>query len=84
MFRLPTEELEKRFLAEAAEAKMFGLKGHRKVGGIRASLYNAVETAWVEQLEVCGLTQEAEASEVLVLADRVCAMLTRLIQRHAA
>jgi len=40
--------------------------------------------AWVEQLQVCGLVAEPEATEVLALADRVCAMLTRLIQRHAA
>lgn len=50
VFRLPTEALEKRFVAEAAEAGMVGLKGHRKVGGIRISMYNAVETAWVEHL----------------------------------
>ncbi len=41
-FRLPSAELEKQFLAEAQEAGMVGLAGHRSVGGIRASLYNAV------------------------------------------
>jgi phosphoserine aminotransferase apoenzyme (EC 2.6.1.52) len=41
-FRLATPELEKQFLAEAQEAGMVGLAGHRSVGGIRASLYNAV------------------------------------------
>jgi phosphoserine aminotransferase len=50
VFRLPSEELEKRFVAEAAEASMVGLKGHRKVGGIRISMYNAVEKAWIERL----------------------------------
>lgn len=50
VFRLPSEELEKRFLEEAKEANMVGLAGHRSVGGIRASLYNAVEHAWVEAL----------------------------------
>ncbi|MEM9410411.1 MAG: phosphoserine transaminase [Planctomycetota bacterium] len=40
-FRTPTEELDAKFLAEAAELRMGGLKGHRKVGGIRASIYNA-------------------------------------------
>jgi phosphoserine aminotransferase len=40
-FRLPTEALEKTFLAEAASAGMVGLPGHRSVGGIRASIYNA-------------------------------------------
>ncbi|HUP43025.1 MAG TPA: 3-phosphoserine/phosphohydroxythreonine transaminase, partial [Thermoanaerobaculia bacterium] len=42
-FRLPSPELEERFVAEAAAAGLAGLKGHRSVGGIRASLYNAVE-----------------------------------------
>ena len=40
-FRLPTEELEKRFLGEAAKAGIDGLKGHRLIGGMRASIYNA-------------------------------------------
>jgi phosphoserine aminotransferase len=41
-FRLPSEELEKRFIAEATAAGMIGLAGHRSVGGIRASIYNAM------------------------------------------
>jgi phosphoserine aminotransferase len=41
-FRLPSEALEKQFVAEAQAAGMIGLAGHRSVGGIRASLYNAV------------------------------------------
>jgi phosphoserine aminotransferase len=41
-FRLPSEALEKEFVAEAEAAGMVGLAGHRSVGGIRASLYNAV------------------------------------------
>ncbi len=40
-FRLPSEELEKQFAAEATAAGLDGLKGHRSVGGIRASIYNA-------------------------------------------
>jgi phosphoserine aminotransferase len=40
-FRLPSEELEKKFAAEATAQKLDGLKGHRSVGGIRASIYNA-------------------------------------------
>ena len=40
-FRLPSEELEKQFAAEATAAKFDGLKGHRSVGGLRASIYNA-------------------------------------------
>ena len=41
-FRLPTEDLEKAFLDGAGKAGLIGLKGHRSVGGIRASLYNAL------------------------------------------
>jgi len=41
-FRLPTEELEKKFIAEAAANNMFNLKGHRSVGGCRASVYNSL------------------------------------------
>jgi phosphoserine aminotransferase len=50
VFRLPTDALEKAFLGEAARHGMVGLKGHRVVGGIRVSLYNAVEPSWVEAL----------------------------------
>lgn len=42
-FRLPDEALEKQFVAEAQAAGMVGLAGHRSVGGIRASIYNALE-----------------------------------------
>ena len=40
-YRLPSEELEKRFAKESTAAGLDGLKGHRSVGGIRASIYNA-------------------------------------------
>ncbi|MFC1809100.1 3-phosphoserine/phosphohydroxythreonine transaminase [Candidatus Omnitrophota bacterium] len=40
-FRLGSEELEKKFIAEAAAEGLSGLKGHRSVGGCRASIYNA-------------------------------------------
>jgi phosphoserine aminotransferase len=40
-FRLPSEELEKKFAKEATAAGLDGLKGHRSVGGLRASMYNA-------------------------------------------
>jgi phosphoserine aminotransferase len=40
-FRLPSEELEKKFVSEASARGFDGLKGHRSVGGIRASIYNA-------------------------------------------
>jgi phosphoserine aminotransferase len=49
-FRLPTEELEKKFAAEATAQGLDGLKGHRSVGGIRASIYNAFPRAGVEAL----------------------------------
>lgn len=41
-FRLADEEKEKQFISEATKAGMVGLKGHRSVGGIRASIYNAM------------------------------------------
>ncbi len=49
-FRLPSEELEAKFVAEAAAAGMKGLKGHRSVGGIRASIYNACPPEAVDAL----------------------------------
>jgi phosphoserine aminotransferase len=49
-FRLPSEELEKQFAKEATAAGLDGLKGHRSVGGIRASIYNAFPEEGVEAL----------------------------------
>ncbi|HEX7071823.1 MAG TPA: 3-phosphoserine/phosphohydroxythreonine transaminase [Rhodothermales bacterium] len=49
-FRLASEDLEKRFIADAKEAGLLALKGHRSVGGIRASIYNACPVASVEAL----------------------------------
>ena len=49
-FRLPSEDLEKQFAAEAAKNGFDGLKGHRSVGGIRASIYNAFQKEGVEAL----------------------------------
>jgi phosphoserine aminotransferase len=49
-FRLPSEDLEKQFVSEATKAGLDGLKGHRSVGGIRASLYNAFPPKGVEAL----------------------------------
>lgn len=49
-FRLPSEELEKKFTTEATAKGLDGLKGHRSVGGIRASIYNAFPKAGVEAL----------------------------------
>ena len=49
-FRLPTEELENKFAAEATANGLDGLKGHRSVGGIRASIYNAFPKKGVEAL----------------------------------
>ena len=50
VFRLPTPELDKRFVEQAAQAGMVGLKGHRIAGGIRASLYNPVSRESAAQL----------------------------------
>jgi phosphoserine aminotransferase len=49
-FRLPSEDLEKKFIAEATEAGFGGLKGHRSVGGCRASIYNATEMVAITSL----------------------------------
>ena len=49
-FRLPSEELEKQFIKEATAAGFDGLKGHRSVGGLRASIYNAFPEAGVNAL----------------------------------
>lgn len=49
-FRLPTEELEETFVKEGKKLNMIGIKGHRSVGGLRASIYNAVELSDVEAL----------------------------------
>jgi phosphoserine aminotransferase len=50
VFRLPSEDLEKQFISEASAAGMIGLKGHRSVGGIRASIYNAMSIEGCEAL----------------------------------
>ena len=50
VFRLPTEDLESEFVATSADSGLVGLKGHRSVGGCRASIYNAMEVAGVESL----------------------------------
>ena len=50
VFKLPTPELDERFVAEAKKAGMVGLKGYRTMGGIRASLYNAVTVENVRTL----------------------------------
>jgi phosphoserine aminotransferase len=57
-FRLPSEDLEKKFAKEATAAGLDGLKGHRSVGGMRASLYNAFPEAGVDAL--VGFMQEFE------------------------
>jgi phosphoserine aminotransferase len=49
-FRLPNETLEKKFCSEGEQRGLDGLKGHRSVGGIRASIYNAMPLAGVEAL----------------------------------
>jgi phosphoserine aminotransferase len=49
-FRMENEELEQRFVKESETAGFVGLKGHRDVGGLRASIYNAVPTESVRAL----------------------------------
>jgi phosphoserine aminotransferase len=50
VFRLPDEDSEARFVSEAKDRQLLSLKGHRSVGGIRASLYNAMPMSGVEAL----------------------------------
>jgi phosphoserine aminotransferase len=47
VFRLPNEELEKQMVAAAEKQNIVGIKGHRSVGGIRVSMYNAAPVEWV-------------------------------------
>lgn len=49
-FRLPSEELEEQFVKESKKSDLIGLKGHRSVGGLRASLYNALPLASAQAL----------------------------------
>ena len=49
-FTLPNDDLQAAFLAEAAEQDLVNLKGHRSVGGIRASIYNAMPREGVQKL----------------------------------
>jgi phosphoserine aminotransferase len=49
-FRLPSEELEAKFVSEAQAAGFGGLKGHRSVGGVRVSMYNALEPEGIKAL----------------------------------
>ncbi|MBC8353752.1 MAG: 3-phosphoserine/phosphohydroxythreonine transaminase [Planctomycetes bacterium] len=49
-FRLPSDELTEAFVSEAATHRLESLKGHRSVGGIRASIYNAMPVEGVEAL----------------------------------
>ena len=57
-FRLASEELEKQFVKDAEKEGLDGLKGHRSVGGIRASIYNAFPEAGVDAL--AGFMQDFE------------------------
>lgn len=49
-FRLPTEELEQKCVSDAIDQGLIGLKGHRSVGGMRASIYNAMSKEGVKKL----------------------------------
>lgn len=66
-FRLPTPELEARFLATAEAAGMYGLGGHRSLGGVRASIYNAVTPD--ETAALHGFMEEFRMKEIR--ADRL-------------
>ena len=49
-FRLPNDELTAKFVADAGNAGLVNVKGHRSVGGIRTSIYNAMPLEGVEKL----------------------------------
>jgi phosphoserine aminotransferase len=49
-FNLPTEDLEQKCVKEALDKGLIGLKGHRSVGGMRASIYNAMPIDGVKKL----------------------------------
>jgi phosphoserine aminotransferase len=57
-FRLPTEDLEKAFVQEALANGFGGLKGHRSVGGCRASIYNPTPLKAIEAL--CAFMKDFE------------------------
>ena len=57
-FTLADDRLDPIFLQEAEAGRLLNLKGHRSVGGMRASLYNAVEEASVDAL--CDFMQDFE------------------------
>jgi phosphoserine aminotransferase len=59
-FNLPTAELEAKFIAEAAAQGLNGLKGHRSIGGCRASIYNAFPQEGISKL--ASFMQEFEAN----------------------
>lgn len=62
VFRLPSPDLEERFLKESDAAGLVNLKGHRSVGGIRASIYNAMPDQGVDALvEFMGAFAAAQA-----------------------
>jgi phosphoserine aminotransferase len=50
VFRLFSEDMEQKFISEAKVAGLIGLKGHRSVGGIRVSLYNAMTLEGTEKV----------------------------------
>lgn len=50
VFRLPSEALEEEFVNEGKKRKFIGLKGHRSVGGIRVSMYNAINPEQIQEL----------------------------------
>jgi phosphoserine aminotransferase len=59
-FRLPSEALEQQFIQDAGNNGLVALKGHRSVGGCRASIYNAMPVEGVDAL--CGFMKEVQRS----------------------
>ena len=61
-FRTEDPELDAQFVKEASEAGFANLKGHRLAGGMRASIYNAMEPEGVKQL--CGFMESFEKKHI--------------------
>src|SRR4029078_7052245 len=83
-FRLATEELEKRFVKESPAAGLDGLKGHRSVGGMRASIYNAFPEEGVDALVEFMRAFEAKHGERRIQGiGRRCLRRRRLLRRRS-
>jgi phosphoserine aminotransferase len=68
-FTLPSEDLEKEFLDTCKQNGMVGVKGHRSVGGLRVSMYNALPLSSVEA--ICSLMREFNEKSLTKIEEKV-------------